>query len=97
MALNRPSGFQSPAMAVGNLVSAGGPTSTVELKKRKNNPQIRFYAVKIGHKPGVYLNWKECEENITRYKNACCKYKISGKPSHALINAYSSQVLWHFS
>jgi Caulimovirus viroplasmin len=87
MALNRPSGFRSPSMAVGNLASAGGATSTVELKKRKNNPQIKFYAVKIGHKPGVYLNWNECEENIAGYKNACCKYRVSGKSFRALINS----------
>lgn len=44
-------------------------------KKRKISTQAKFYAVKVGHVPGVYLTWKECEQNITKYKNALCMIK----------------------
>ncbi|CAG8610977.1 24938_t:CDS:2 [Gigaspora rosea] len=26
-----------------------------------------YYAVRIGHKPGIYMNWNECKEQIYRY------------------------------
>jgi hypothetical protein len=43
-------------------------------KKRKTSPQPKFYAVKAGRTPGVYLTYKECERNITGFKNAACRY-----------------------
>ena len=43
-------------------------------KKRKSSPQPKFYAVRAGRTPGVYLTYKECERNITGFKNATCRY-----------------------
>lgn len=43
-------------------------------KKRKGSPQSKFYAVRAGRTPGVYLTYKECERNITGFKNATCGY-----------------------
>ena len=34
---------------------------------------INYYAVKKGINPGIYLTWKECEENVKGYSSA--KYK----------------------
>lgn len=34
---------------------------------------LNYYSVKIGKKSGIYLTWKECEENVKGYPNA--KYK----------------------
>jgi viroplasmin and RNaseH domain-containing protein len=33
----------------------------------------KYYAVKEGIKPGIYLTWKECSENVNGYSMA--KYK----------------------
>ena len=37
-----------------------------------------FYAVKAGVKPGIYLTWKECENNTKGFPNARYK-KFSSK------------------
>jgi ribonuclease HI len=38
-----------------------------------------YYAVSVGKKPGIYSNWKDCEENIKGFSNARYKkfYSIS--------------------
>ena len=33
----------------------------------------KFYAVKVGRKPGVYLNWNDCKAQVDGYTGA--KYK----------------------
>lgn len=33
----------------------------------------KFYAVKIGNKPGIYTSWEECKEQISHFKGA--RYK----------------------
>lgn len=47
-------------------------SSTTVSRKRKMSTQPKFYAVRAGHNPGVYLTWAECEQNITKFKNALC-------------------------
>lgn len=43
-------------------------------KKRKfgDVAPTKYYAVRAGHKPGVYLSWPECQANITGFKGASC-------------------------
>jgi len=44
------------------------------VKKRKSEPAAqKYYAVKAGMRPGVYLSWKECQEQISGFKGALCK------------------------
>lgn len=65
-----------------NLNQAGPQTlasSSTVPQKRKGGAQLKFYAVKAGHIPGVYLSWKECEQNISGFRGAACEYVISGK------------------
>ena len=33
----------------------------------------KYYAVKVGKKPGIYLTWDECSKNVTGYKGAIYK------------------------
>lgn len=33
----------------------------------------KFYAVKVGRKPGVYQTWNECKEQIDKYPNSIFK------------------------
>lgn len=42
-------------------------------KKRKATTQSKFYAVRAGHKPGVYVDWNDCKESITGFKGANCE------------------------
>jgi len=40
-------------------------------KKRKfGDMATKYYAVRAGHNPGVYLNWQDCKDNITHFKGA---------------------------
>lgn len=52
-------------------------------KKRKlgegaggDAPAQKYYAVKAGKVPGVYLSWKECQDNTTGFKGASCMSKF---------------------
>ena len=43
-------------------------------KKRKMDDDVpKFYAVRSGHEPGVYLTWPECQEQISGFKGAQCR------------------------
>ncbi len=33
----------------------------------------KFYAVRVGKTPGIYFNWKQCEENVKGYPGAVYK------------------------
>jgi hypothetical protein len=49
-------------------------TMSTASKKRKLGEDVqKFYAVKAGKTPGVYLSWAECQENTTGFKGAVCK------------------------
>lgn len=42
-------------------------------QKRKRTDEPKFYAVRIGRRPGVYNSWAECLEQITGFANALFK------------------------
>ncbi|KAI8630867.1 hypothetical protein F5Y19DRAFT_37741 [Xylariaceae sp. FL1651] len=48
-------------------------TTTKTTKKRKieTNAQ-KYYAVRSGNKPGVYLTWAECQEQTAGFRGASC-------------------------
>ncbi|KAI5458001.1 hypothetical protein BGZ63DRAFT_55327 [Mariannaea sp. PMI_226] len=48
-------------------------------KKRKMDNVQKFYAVKAGFNPGVYLNYADCQKQTAGFKGAVCKY-ISSEP-----------------
>ena len=41
--------------------------------KRKKTGEPKFYAVRVGHAPGIYHTWHECLEQVTGFKGAICK------------------------
>ena len=49
----------------GTLASAGA--------KRKRATEPKFYAVRIGFKPGIYYTWEDCLKQVTGYKKAKCR------------------------
>lgn len=46
-------------------------------KKRKLDEPTKYYAVRAGFKPGVYMSWAECVENTTGFKGASFKSFLS--------------------
>jgi ribonuclease HI len=47
-------------------------------KKRKLGEDVtKYYAVRAGKTPGVYMTWKECQEQTTGFKGASYKSFIS--------------------
>jgi ribonuclease HI len=47
--------------------------STASKKRKLGEDVIKYYAVRAGKTPGVYLTWKECQEQITGFKGASFK------------------------
>ncbi len=50
--------------------------STVSRKRKLGDDspkEIKYYAVRAGKTPGVYMSWAECQENITGFKGASCE------------------------
>ncbi|KAK2735298.1 hypothetical protein FQN57_001193 [Myotisia sp. PD_48] len=65
-----------PRKQTGSNVAAGA--------KRKKNGEPKFYAVKVGFRPGVYNRWEECLTQVTGYKGAI----FQSFPSLAEANAF---------
>ncbi|KAL9026307.1 MAG: hypothetical protein Q9196_005011 [Gyalolechia fulgens] len=53
------------ASPAGTSVSAG--------TKRKRAAEPKFYAVRIGHRPGIYHTWADCLEQVKGFKKALFK------------------------
>jgi ribonuclease HI len=60
-----------PVAASRESTSPTGTTSSAG-SKRKRGTESKFYSVRIGHKPGIYLNWQECLDQIKGFKGATC-------------------------
>ncbi|KAI9785496.1 MAG: hypothetical protein M1839_009237 [Geoglossum umbratile] len=52
--------------------SPTGTTSSTG-SKRKRGTESKFYSVRVGHKPGIYLSWQECLNQIKGFKGATFK------------------------
>ncbi|WP_291560736.1 MULTISPECIES: viroplasmin family protein [unclassified Clostridium] len=50
----------------------------------------KFYAVKAGVNTGIFLTWKECQENITGYKNAVYKSFSTQEEAELYLNGIDS-------
>ncbi|KAF2268916.1 ribonuclease H-like protein [Lojkania enalia] len=58
-------------------------TSTSSGKRKRSGPA--FYAVRAGHKPGVYLNWEDTQKQVAGFKNASCKKFTSYPEAEAYV------------
>ena len=45
----------------------------------------KFYAVKEGKKPGIYMSWDECKEQVNGYSGAVYKSFTSEDEAKAFI------------
>ena len=52
------------ASAAGTTASAG--------TKRKRATEPKFYAVRVGNRPGIYHTWADCLEQVKGFKKATC-------------------------
>jgi hypothetical protein len=60
--------------APGSTASMDAPPSKKrKMDKMDHSPtDQKYYAVRVGYKPGVYTNWAICQQQITGYKGAIC-------------------------
>lgn len=49
-------------------------SSSTNKKRKLGENEQKFYAVRAGKQPGVYLTWKECQDNTTGFKGASCEF-----------------------
>ncbi|TGJ86076.1 hypothetical protein E0Z10_g2706 [Xylaria hypoxylon] len=62
------------------------PTTTKPSKKRKMDPSVqKYYAVRAGDKPGVYLTWAECQEQTAGFRGASYKSFTSREDAEAFV------------
>ncbi|MBZ6375417.1 MAG: RNase H1/viroplasmin domain-containing protein [Kocuria palustris] len=54
--------------------------------KRKRNAAAKYYAVKAGHKPGIYYGWNDCLAQITGFKGAICECALRSGSSNRRAN-----------
>ncbi|KAF3022368.1 hypothetical protein E8E15_009501 [Penicillium rubens] len=54
--------------------------------KRKRNAAAKYYAVKAGHKPGIYYGWNDCLAQITGFKGAIFQSFPSQEAANAFLN-----------
>ncbi|KAJ5518477.1 Ribosomal protein L9/RNase H1, N-terminal [Penicillium expansum] len=54
--------------------------------KRKRNTAAKYYAVKAGHKPGIYYGWNDCLAQITGFKGAIFQSFPSQEAANAFMN-----------
>ncbi|KAI0025735.1 ribonuclease H [Xylariomycetidae sp. FL0641] len=52
---------------------AAEPSSQTSKKRKMDDDAQKYYAVRAGHKPGVYLSWKETQEQTAGFKGATFK------------------------
>ncbi|KAJ5794402.1 hypothetical protein N7457_001001 [Penicillium paradoxum] len=54
--------------------------------KRKRTAAVKYYAVKAGHKPGIYYGWNDCLAQITGFKGAIFQSFPSQEAANAFLN-----------
>jgi hypothetical protein len=92
-------GFPRATRTQEHLISIPTVPMSSASKKRKFGdvtPPTKYYAVRAGHKPGVYSNWADCQANITGFKGASCKPSIHAYllRNRVLISTERSQIFY---
>ncbi|KAK4133852.1 hypothetical protein BT67DRAFT_32547 [Trichocladium antarcticum] len=62
------------------------PASTAEPSSRKRKmdaTEQKYYAVRAGHKPGIYTSWAICQQQISGFKGALFKSFLSYEDASA--------------
>ncbi|KAK2063037.1 hypothetical protein LY76DRAFT_245116 [Colletotrichum caudatum] len=55
----------------------GAPSSSsASAKKRKTDKDLqKYYAVRTGARPGIYLTWAECQKQTAGFRGAQCEFE----------------------
>lgn len=61
-------------------------SSSTSKKRKLGENEQKFYAVRAGKQPGVYLTWKECQDNTTGFKGASYKSFLSRKEAQDFVD-----------
>ncbi|KAE8449725.1 hypothetical protein EG329_007500 [Mollisiaceae sp. DMI_Dod_QoI] len=64
--------------------------STASKKRKLGEGEQKYYAVRAGKQPGVYLTWKECQDNTTGFKGASYKSFLSRKEAQDFVDGKAS-------
>ena len=56
----------------------------------------KFYAVKEGKKPGIYMSWDECKEQVNGYSGAVYKSFTSEDEAKAFIGKEVKKIKLNF-
>lgn len=82
--------FRFLAAEMNKKRAAPGATSSASSapsKKRKMDNVQKYYAVKAGATPGVYLTYAECQEQTAGYKGALCGSLLDMPDEHLELGA----------
>lgn len=63
------------ADAVSTKSHSPSGTASSAGSKRKRDADPKLYAVRTGHKPGVYFSWSDCLAQVKGFRNATCEYR----------------------
>lgn len=86
--ITQPSRPTSPWIMSSPSVTSPGGT------KRKRGAEMKFYAVRQGHEPGVYHSWADCKAQIMNYRGAVCTLPLIIE-SHSVKNRTDRQQTKH--
>ncbi|KAJ5776004.1 uncharacterized protein N7511_001015 [Penicillium nucicola] len=84
--MNETTPSPSPAPASKASPASKPSPSPTAGTKRKRNGAAKYYAVKAGHKPGIYHGWNECLAQITGFKGAIFQSFPSQEAANAFLN-----------
>jgi ribonuclease HI len=48
--------------------------STTSSNVKRKRGTVGYYAVKLGHTPGIYYSWDDAKEQTLGFKNPICAY-----------------------
>ncbi|KAK7533839.1 RNase H domain-containing protein [Phyllosticta citribraziliensis] len=76
-------------MAAEDVKSQPATSNASSGTKRKRAGEHKFYAVKNGHKPGVYSNYNDCQAQVKGFKNATFKAFPTAAEAQAFVRSGS--------
>ncbi|KAK1978976.1 hypothetical protein LZ30DRAFT_196740 [Colletotrichum cereale] len=64
----------------------GAPSSNAtSAKKRKTDKDLqKYYAVRTGARPGIYLTWAECQKQTAGFRGAQCEFEALARRGRPL-------------
>ncbi|KAF2084721.1 ribonuclease H-like protein [Saccharata proteae CBS 121410] len=77
---------QTASRDADEVKSQSAASNASSATKRKRGMEPKFYAVKTGHKPGVYSSWPDCQAQVKGFKGATFQSFPSQAEAEAFVN-----------